>query len=121
MLDKFVPANVERADDHRLRFERRRHLPIRLILLLLVRHLLAIKKQKLRAEQPHPVGPLRLHGDGVPGRLDVRGQRQPHAIERDRRILPDGAQLFIQIELLLRQLAISNNVWSVGFTTTTPL
>ena len=70
---QFVSAQIQRADDDRIGFERRCNLAIGLILLLLGRGHLAIDEQIFRAEQPDAFRAAGAHGLGIRRLFDVRG------------------------------------------------
>ena len=71
---KFVAAEVERADDDGLRFERGGHFAINFVLLLLGRQAFAVDEQEFRAEQADAFRAVLDDGGDIVLVLDVRGQ-----------------------------------------------
>ena len=72
MREELVAAQIQRADDHRMRLQCRRHLTVSPELLLFVRQRLAVEEKIFRAEQPHALRAAGAHMLGVSRLLDVR-------------------------------------------------
>ena len=119
---KFVAAQIERADDDRMRFQRGGDLAINFVLVLLARQAVAVDEQKFRAEQPDAFRAVGDDGFDVVLVFDVRGEVDGFAVERDGGLALDFAQFFLERRLDFRaSWPYSNSVWSVGLTMTVPL
>ena len=82
---RFVAAEIQRADHHRRGRQRLRHLLVGEILLLLAGDVPRVQIKKLRAVKPHAVRQVFFHERRLVHRLDVRAQRDGHAVQRHRR------------------------------------
>ena len=106
MSHELVATEIERANDHRCGPQRRRHHAIRLELLLLRRELVAVQEKIFRAEQTHAFRAAAAHLLHVVRALDVRGERELHAVERDRGLVRGVAQLLVEADVLAHELAV---------------
>ena len=106
MREELVAAQIQRADDHRMRLQCRRHLTVSPVLLLFVRQRLAVEEKIFRAEQPHALRSAGAHMLGVSRLLDVRRKRDANAVSRDGWLVTDVAQFFFDGDPFARELAI---------------
>jgi hypothetical protein len=81
---ELVTADVERADDHRLSVERLDDTPVRAVLLFLVGHRRAPDDEELGAHEPHAHRSAGGRLLRLVRQVDVRAQRDGHAVARDR-------------------------------------
>ena len=104
--EQFVAAEVERADDHRVRRKRLSHPAVGGELFLLVRQVAAVDEQELRSEQAD-AGRAALQDTLDVGRqLDVGGENDPVAVLRFRRVVVDDLEALFDRGLSIDQLAV---------------
>ncbi len=103
---EFVAAQIERADDDRMRFQRGGDLPVNFVLLFLARQAVAVDEQKFRAEQADAFRAVGDDGFDVVLVFDVRGEMDDFSVERDGGLLLDFAQFFLERRLDARKLAV---------------
>ena len=106
MGQELVAAQIQRADDHRQRFQGHGGFAIGLVLLLFARQVLAIQEQVFGAEQAHALRAVGLDLLGIGGLLDVGVEQNAMPVQRDGRLGQEIAQPLLQGGLPEDKLAV---------------
>ena len=106
MGEQLIAAEIERADDYRVRRERLGHVAVGCKLFLLARQVAAVDEQKLGAEQAD-AGRAGLQDALDIGRtLDVGREDDPVAVPRLGRVVVDDLEALLDRCLPFDQLAV---------------
>ena len=103
---ELVAAQIQRADDHRQRFQGGSGFAIGLVLLLFARQMLAVQEQVLGAEQAHALRAVGLDLLGIGGLLDVGVEQDAMPVQRDGGLGQEVAQPLLQGRLPEDELAV---------------
>ncbi len=112
---ELVPAQVQGADDDRVRGHGLGHFAVGRELLVLAREILAVQVEELRAEQADPFRVDLFQRRHVVGELDVAGHHHPMAVGRFRRQVAQGRQPFLDRVTFRFELAVDKQCLAGGF------